>query len=583
MEDPNLSKNMSNSNRAQTPHEKSKRSILELLSFSEDVCDKLRALLGNKDTQLDIDQEDALYEIISRYLDENTGDLHVGQLLPADTGWGKTRVSLYVALIMNLLFGMNLLVICPANIRIQWAAAIKDLGLKPLGVYSYEEIRGQKSSMKCKHPYLTRESGEHGPFFATKEWYDQLAKGVFLILDESQKLKNDSGQHYACVELIYTLCNRPPVISRLLHLTASFIDKPDNWKSLMRCFGYTRQTEMMSFNPGRQIIEYAKYGVGDIRTLAEKINYNETKKVFTENPLSAANLPNLLHQLWVRVFRAHVVIPVVDPIYVHPVTKVPFKRRRYNAFYELDIAGQEKAIAAIQKLKRANIVRDDGFVDIRAANATGNFGLIQRALMELCEAKLFTVVRLALDDLRSHPTRKIILSIPFIAGQDEVLKHLKLYGPLVLNGDVKMDHRPEIIAKFNEPNTECRVIIMTPEVGGIGISLHDTHGEYPRRLRMVSTFNFNSCFQSTGRPYRRGLMSDVDIYIMYAANVPLESILLNTLIKSKVCGDVMIPGSLRVFPGEYDIFIENEHKYKDLRKNLMGMQKMSLMALKQAK
>jgi hypothetical protein len=232
------------------------------------------------------------------------------------------------------------------------------------------------------------------------------------------------------------------------------------------------------------------------------------------------------------------------------------------------------------RLKRAHIVREDGFVDLRAANAKTNFGLLQKCLMDLCNAKLGTMVRVALQDLRDPRNFKVILSIPFLAGQQEVFNQLKMYGPLILNGNVDMDERPEIMAKFNAPTNECRVIIMTPEVGGIGVSLHDTHGGFPRRHRLVSTFNFNSCFQSTGRSYRRGLMSDVEVFIMYGANAPLESILLNTLAKSRICADVMIPGSGRVFPGDYDTFIENEERYRELRTTLDHMKRQSEASIK---
>jgi len=569
-------------------NERKGRSILQLLSISEEHAKIIKDLLENPNTTLDEDQEEALCEIISRYLDEKTGDLHVAQLLPADTGWGKTRVAIYVAYIMNLLFGMTPLIFCPANIRIQWGTAMKDFSLKALGIYSYEEIRGQrtgKQGAKCKHPYLTRGDGEFGPFYVTEQWQNELDKGIFLIVDESQKLKNESGQHFACIELINSLCNRAPVVSRMLHLTASFIDKPDNWKSLMRCFGYTKQTEMMMYNPGKGIMEYTKYGVGEIRLLAEKINKAETLKVFREYPLSASNLPNILHQLWVRIFRPCVVIPVVDPVYINLETGIPYKRIRLNGFYELDKEGQAKANDAILRLKRAHILRDDGFVDLRAANSKANFGLYQKALMDLCEAKLGTMVRLALADLRdkSCPHRKVILSIPFIAGQEECLKNLKQFGALVLNGSVEMSDRPDIIAKFNEANDDCRVIIITPSVGGVGISLHDTDGRFPVRMRLISDFGFLNSFQTTGRAYRRGLKSDVEIIFMYGANAAIESVLFNTMIKSKTCADVMLPGSNRIYPGEYDIYIENEHKYPELRKTLENMKKMSVENLKKTK
>ena len=550
------------------------------------VVERLRKIIP-----LDDDQEVALCEIIRRYLDPETGNLHNVQLLPADTGWGKTRVSIYVSCILNVCFGMRPMIICPANLRIQWKACLDEASVKAIGIYSYNEIRGQKGGSatkkdpdgikikytkppRCKHPYLIRGDGEHGPFEATEEWNYEINKGTFLIIDESQNLKNDSGQHYAVIELIHTLCNAGAKLSRILHLTASFVDKPDSLRCLMRCFGYTKRNDMLKHNPGKGVVEWRKYGLGEVVQVAEMIDQRATANALmsVNRDISAKNLPDIFLNLWVNVFRQHVVIPVKDAVYCHPVTGIPFARNRINGFYELDEASKAKAFEAIQGLKRANIIRDDGFVNMRAANM--NFGAVQKSLMLLCESKLITLVRVALEYLRTTNS-KLVLCIPFIKGQESVFKLLNLYGPLVLNGQVDMDSRPNIIAKFNEPNDKCRVIIMTPQVGGVGINLNDTDGRFPRVFLGTPTFHFLDWFQASGRTYRRGMMSDTTIIMIYAANAPLESVLVNTMTKSAICRDVIVPGSGRKFPGDFDIIIENEKKYKGLRAGLIQMKNMN--------
>lgn len=557
------------------------KALLKTFAFEWRLSESISKLLTDRATTLDRDQEEALCEILIRYFNKETWKLNTinsVQLLPADTGWGKTRVAVYAAMILKHLFKMETMIICPANIKYQWNEVMNQFNLNPVGIYSYEEIRGVKNRQECRHPFLIRGQGKDGDiFYMTEAWKKLLEKGVFLIIDESQKLKNDSDQHFACVELIYSLCQKEPATSKVLHLTASFIDKPGNWKNLMRCFGYTKRKEILEHRNNRKE-SHENYGIDEIKSVAYNLDREEARKIFREYNLNSRNIPVILNLLWVRVFRKYVVIPISDPVYVHPETKIPFKRSRYNAFYELDDEGRERADKAIRRLKQARVFGDDGYINFRVVNA--NFSLIQKSLMELCRAKLTTIVRLASEDLESHPTRKLVISIPFIDGQELVFEKLKIYNPLILNGNVKMDERPEIIDKFNEPNTDCRVLIMTPQVGGTGVSLHDTHGGFPRRMRLVPTYDFGASFQSAGRTYRRKLMSDVEIFIIYAANASLESILLNSLIKSKICNDVMIPGSNRVFPGNYDIFIENEHKYKDLRASLLRMKEKAELSLK---
>lgn len=529
------------------------------------------SFLSDRETLLDDDQREALCEILTRFFNEDYKKIRIAQLLPADTGWGKTRVAIYAALFMHLSFGMETIIICPANIRNQWIENMEMFKLKPLEVYSYEEIRGIKSKKKFKHPYLKYCDRNSDSFAITTEWEKLLDRGIFLVIDESQKLKNDSLQHFACVELVYSLCNRKPYKSRLLYLTASFIDKPDNWANLMRCFGYTKQKEMLFIDPFTLTVKTSGYGIEEVKAAAEILDKEETDFIFSTNLIRKPEI--IFNQLWAKIFKKHLVIPVIDPIYKHPITNIPFKRLRYNAFYELDEKGKKTAGAAIAELKKAHIIDDEGTVNLHKVN--NNFSLIQKALMKLCKAKINTIVRLAIEDLESYKTRKVILAIPFIKEQEEAFKLLEKYNPLVLNGDVKFNDRTEVISKFNEPTTEFRLLIMTPEVGGVGVSLHDTHGNFPRRMRMVSTYNFGSCFQTTGRTYRRGLMSDVEVFIIYAANAPLESILINTLVKSKVCNDTIIPGSNRVFPGEYEIYIENEERYPDIKKELKKYRKLA--------
>lgn len=559
-------------------------SVYDILPLDDAQLRRIEAF--RETTPLDLDQEVALVEILRRFMDEDVTELHKVQLLPADTGWGKTRVSVYVALCLEVCFDIKSMVICPANIRNQWRDEMGKANLKPLGIYSYEEIRGQKGGTRtrkgvayvkppmCKHPYLTRDGGEKGPFHYTQQWEQALIEGVFLIIDESQKLKNDSGQHYAVIELIHSLCHIEPMHSRVLHLTASFVDKNENLRNLMRCFGYTKKNVMMQQNPARGIIEWRKHGLGEVMKVAEQIDQRKSNDalIAVHRKVNSSTLHIIFGHLWVNVLRSHVVIPVKDAVYKHPVTGIPFKRERINGFFDLDSKGRAMAIKAIRGLRMAGVIREDGFVDFRAAN--NSFGIIQKSLMLLCESKLQTIVRLALHELRTT-NKKLVLCIPFIKGQETVFKELELYSPLILNGDCKMDDRPDIIAKFNKPNNDCRVIIMTPQVGGVGVSLHDTDGRFPRVFIGPPTFNFMDWFQATGRIYRRGMMSDTKVILVYAANAPLESVLVNSMAKTALCKDVIIPGSGRVFPGEFDIYIENEHLHPKLRNNVQQMQRIN--------
>jgi hypothetical protein len=83
-------------------------------------------------------------------------------------------------------------------------------------------------------------------------------------------------------------------------------------------------------------------------------------------------------------------------------------------------------------------------------------------------------------------------------------------------------------------------------------------------------------FQAAGRIYRGGVRSECFVCFFYGSNAPLESVLVNTMIKSGVAGGIAAPGSGRIFPNQYDFYIENETaEHKPLRDMLVKVQKMS--------
>ena len=55
--------------------------------------------------------------------------------------------------------------------------------------------------------------------------------------------------------------------------------------------------------------------------------------------------------------------------------------------------------------------------------------------------------------------------------------YLKDFNALLLTGKVKIKNRPDVVNSFNnDPNSI--VLVMNPDVGGFGLSMHDTIGEY---------------------------------------------------------------------------------------------------------
>ena len=491
----------------------------------EDIISKL---------PLDPDQLDAYNILLKKYNNINTPV----QLLPADTGWGKTRVITRVAHKLYNQYNLQPFIICPANLRLQWIKIMQDSNLPYNYIFSYDQIR------ISKHPFLIK--SKTGKYFMTQQWKNICHK-LFIIFDESQLIKNKtSARHMACFELIkqaLKIKDENYMQTRIAFLTACSIDKHSNWETLYRNFGISKKNLLQS-----NINYIYEYGC--------KLNKDETIKIINppiDNDFSTQINNKILHTLWINVFREHFVINVIDPIYVNPNNNIPYKRNRINGFYSIDKNNLPLIEKGIKKIKSV-------FYDENDKNNI-NIAKLQSGLIDICKAKVPTIIKIALKDLNKDNYTKIILCIPFLDDQLRVFEALEEFKPLLLNGKIQFNERVNIINKFNEHNSIYRIIIMTPQVGGVGISLHDTHGKFPRNIYILPTFHFQDMFQTTGRTYRRGLRSDTFVCFIYGNNSLLEPVISNTLAKTTIAHDVMIPGSGRKFPGNFKIFIENEQQF----------------------
>ena len=543
-------------------------SIVDAVQLPLEIRTKLIADLSKKFIEvenpvqfiLDPDQIQALKFMISSYM-----STRFAIMLPADTGWGKSRVSMWMAVYLNMIMGMKVAIVSPKNLVGMWSRLMSSVSLEPVFIMTYDKVAG-KAKTGCKHPYLTRDNGKTGPYYATDEWKNLVQDGVFLICDEFQALKNKtSARHFALFEMIVTGCTMPNAAMRVLHLSASPIDKKENWQCLYRSLGLILGREMWQTNPHTQKLEWhptAKhpegFAFGWLLEDSAKINpaaVREAKIRFNIQAIKAKQLDDVLIFLWHSIWQDRVVVPVIDPVYHNPLTGKPFKRIRANYFITLDEESLELANEAIEDLRTARIVKRDGAVDLDAAR--NNMGAITKALVKLCYAKVNDTVRHAKEKLRQG--KKVIIFCPYLDAQEVIMKKLELYNPLRLYGG-NSDSVLSIEAAFNEDSDRHMVLVATTGVGGQGVSFDDKSkgGKWPRCTFMIPTFIFLEVFQGAGRTYRRGMTSDSEVYIVYANETPVESVLINGLMKTETAMAVLKKGSGRVFPGAYDILIEDD-------------------------
>ena len=67
-------------------------------------------------------------------------------------------------------------------------------------------------------------------------------------------------------------------------------------------------------------------------------------------------------------------------------------------------------------------------------------------------------------------------------------------------------------------NDKTRVIAVSAQAGGTGVSRHDQRGEYPRVAMISPTFSVQTYKQVLGRCFRVGMKTDLTQIVMVAAN-----------------------------------------------------------------
>jgi len=564
-------------------------------------ADETTELLGNLGFTLRDYQHEPVDKIIANF----EAAMSKPQWIAADRGWGKTYAGVYIAKYMYVKYGLQVLLISPpGEVQSTWVRLLTAAEVPFFTPLSWQSLSGKRgkeigkdgdrpihAEAKLSHKWLVRENEENGPFHATVEYQEALRNpGVLLIGDEFAAVKNaTSARHWALVEMIQFGLACAGGTLRVLLLSALFGAEEKNYECLFRVLNTTNgETLMYKPNKKTNVNEWVGCGFGNVVEAAKGVNKVSTYHILDQAAIIRPcppgtredykyrfvkkSMDTCLRLLWEQVL-APVYQPYTEDISYANAGGVEFKFVKRNGFFKLNEEEAAECQEAITALKKANIINDDK-VDLAKANRS--IALVQSALLKLAHAKTPEFLRQIIKKLRSHPTCKVIAIHPFIADQNWLAQNLKMYGAVQVNGKVKFADRSSNIALFNEPNTKCRVCIITPEAGGVGVSLHDhiepkeddfqglTHlfktpqdALFPRSMWAISNFNYLFMFQSYGRAYRSGMRSDVDLTVFYASNASIESVLVNTMMKSKVAKGSNL-AKKREYPDEFAIYIDEE-------------------------
>ena len=462
-----------------------------------------------KPIQLKYYQEDH-FKRMDQILKHNLAAMDVSK-----TGRGKT----YTTSALASYYGLPILLISPPSIFGVWKSIQNEHGISILDTLSYDKLRGRKGS-PCNHKYLTRNDSDQ--FQGTNKLRELFNSGILIVFDEMDKLKNqNTGAKAAAHALIRCLHENPKTKSRVILLSALPGDKPVHSISLMQVLGIIQDEKAYNYDNITQ--KYERLGIQEAINWCFSRDKVATRQICAQYPVdNKKSIPELALKLFKDVVRQQITSCMLKDEDEEPLDIK-------NGYYWLSSDDENLLREGEQTLSRALRYNEDGLV----TNTNVNWGEVTKALKYLSLSKLRTMARLGFDKLKETPNSKGVIGTWYIDHIMWLKKAFKDYGAQVLYGGVTPIEREKIIAKFQEPNNDCRVLIINPTVGGIGINLDDRFGNRPRFMLLTPDYRMSSIVQSTGRIYRESTISkkDTQVRIIYSKQFHKESKILTSLLK----------------------------------------------------
>jgi superfamily II DNA or RNA helicase len=137
--------------------------------------------------------------------------------------------------------------------------------------------------------------------------------------------------------------------------------------------------------------------------------------------------------------------------------------------------------------------------------------VILRARQRIELLRVPTIVELAEDEIEQG--RSVVIFCSFDATIDALCEKLKT--TCVVRGGQSDRQREENIQAFQRD--EQRIIIVNIAAGGVGISLHDLNGRFPRTSLICPTWRIDELIQAIGRIWRAGARSKAIQRFLFAA------------------------------------------------------------------
>jgi superfamily II DNA or RNA helicase len=394
----------------------------------------------------------------------------------SDTGTGKTYTAVAVGREMDL----EIAVVCPKAVITAWKRVIRNhFKMTPIFVINYEALKGgkqkhiatwEKVSKKCKRE--------------TFVWKMPNPKQTLIIFDESHRLKSgttiNSEMALAAHKQGYNIlcCSATNAINPIELKTVGKILGLHSGSSK----GFAQFLQEHDCAKGRFGWEF-----GGDQMVLKKLHFD----IFKERGarLKKEEIPGFPE--------CDLVAEAYD---MDEQSKADINQIHFDMKRELDKIN--KTIKN-ESEKMANALT----AQLRARQKT-----------ELIKVPLFVeMVEEAIEDGMS-----VVIIVNFTETIKALQERLSKFGDIPIIWGLDPKNRQANIDKFNAD--EARIILVNIKAGGVGLSLHDLNGKYPRFAIISPGPSAVELRQATGRVWRAGALTKAMQRIVFVAGTVEEGI-----------------------------------------------------------
>ena len=398
----------------------------------------------------------------------------------SDTGTGKTYTSLALAKMLN----KNPFVICPKSVIPSWISAAKYFDISLFGISNYEMLKGCKyytsDLEKVICPYMDIKNVDLQTLNGSKKTKKELKNNkldfdfylpdnVIVIFDEAHRCKN---YHSVTSRLLLSI---KKANQKLLLLSATITDK------------------ITCFKPFGVVLDF----------------YDDIKK-FNMWIRRKQIMNKIKYKLWTDDDKIKLDI-INTSIFPDKGSRLKIKELG-DLFPKNQIVSQSYLCSDYDKVQKLYEVINDALDELKKketkAVALGKI-IMARQKIEMYKVPIF----LDLTEDAIENGYSVVIFVNYLETMNMLSYNLKT--DCLIHGGQNMDERQSCIEDFQ--SNKCRILISIIQAGGVGISLHDIHGNHPRMSLISPTWTGHEIKQALGRIYRAGSKTPALQRIIYCA------------------------------------------------------------------